>query len=176
MIQLYSLMWILGVFFAVLGFLRGWNRDLVATAGILLGMFALFQFDFFIRGVLLALFTRNQAFLIQSSVFLILVFYAYQSRSVPVDERGGNENLQSGLLGALVGFFNGYLVGGTLWYFLDINEYPFAPFIVAPGPNSPSAQAINAMPLVLLSGGASGSGEFIAIAVVVLLLILLLVL
>jgi uncharacterized membrane protein required for colicin V production len=45
MVQLYSLMWILAVFFAVLGFLRGWNREVIGTAGMVLGMFALFQVD-----------------------------------------------------------------------------------------------------------------------------------
>ena len=35
-------MWTMALFFAFIGFLRGWNRELVATAGIILGLFALF--------------------------------------------------------------------------------------------------------------------------------------
>jgi len=173
LVQLYSLMWILAIFFGLFGFLRGWNRDLVATAGIIVAMFVLFQFDFFIRGVILSAFTRGQAFFIQVAIFLTVVYYAYQNTAFGVDTRGGQQNIQSGILGAIVGFFNGYLVGGTLWYFMDINEYPFDPFIIAPSPGSPSAELINSMPLVIMSGGASGSGEFLIIAVVVLLVVVL---
>ena len=54
MIQLSAVMWTMAIFFAIIGFLRGWNREVIATAGIILGLFALFQFDSLIRGVLLA--------------------------------------------------------------------------------------------------------------------------
>lgn len=176
MIQFYSLMWILAIFFAVIGFMRGWNRDLIATAGILLGMFVLFQFDFLIRGVFLRSFPREQAFFLQVAIFLTVVFFAYQNRTFSARRGRDNDNIQAGILGSLVGFLNGYLIGGTLWYFFDINEYPFAPYVVAPAPNSPSANLLDAMPLVIFSGGAGGSGELLVVAVVVLFLVMLIVL
>lgn len=175
MIQLYSLMWVLAVFFAIIGFMRGWNRDLIATAGILIGMFVLFQFDFLIRGIFLRSFPREQAFFLQVLIFITIVFFAYQNRTFAVDRRS-KDNIQSSILGSLVGFLNGYLIGGTLWYFLDINEYPFAPYIVSPAPNSPSARLLDSMPLVILSGGVSGSGELLVVGVVILFLVVLIVL
>ena len=45
MISLASLMWATAIFFAFMGALRGWSRELVGTAGIVLGVFAIFQFD-----------------------------------------------------------------------------------------------------------------------------------
>lgn len=174
MIQFYSLMWVLAVFFAVIGFLRGWNRELVAMAGILAGAFVLFQFDPFFRGTLLLAFPREQAFIIQIAIFLVVVFFAYQN-TIGLDD-APDVNLQTGILGAVVGFFNGYLIGGTLWYFVDINEYPLGPQIIAPGPNSPSAGALNSMPLVIASGGVGGSGDFLLIAVVLLILVAIIVL
>jgi hypothetical protein len=174
MVQLYSLMWILAVFFAIIGFMRGWNREVVATAGILLGMFALFQFDSLLRGIILLTFPREQAFVIQIGIFLVIVFFAYQNRAFIAGRR--TENFQSGLLGGLVGFFNGYLIGGTLWYFVDINEYPFAPYILSPEPNSPSAQYLGTIPLVIMSGGVGGSGDLLVVAVIVLILLVLIVL
>jgi hypothetical protein len=175
MVQLYSLMWILAVFFAVVGFLRGWNREVVATAGIFLGMFLLFQFDPILRGTLLLSFPRSQAFAIQIAIFLIVVYFAYQNRTF-VRERRSELNFQEGLLGGLVGAVNGYLVGGAIWYFMDINEYPLSPYIVAPGPNSPSAEFISRMPLTILSGGVGGSGDLLAVAVIFLFLLVLIVL
>lgn len=177
MVQLYSLMWIIATFFAVIGFLRGWNRGIITTAGIFMGMFALFQFDPFFRAVLqLFAFPSSQAFIIQVAIFLIIVYFAYQNTSILGDEGERADNLQDSILGIVIGFLNGYLIGGTLWYLMDIHEYPLNPFIIAPAPNSPSANLLNAMPLVLLSGGPSGSGEFLLVAVVVLLLIAFIVL
>ncbi len=175
MVQLYSLMWILAVFFAVLGFMRGWHRDIIATAGILVGMFVLFQFDFLIRGILLRAFPRNQAFFLQTAIFLVIVFYAYQNRSIEIDVRNRN-NVQSNFIGAIIGFINGYLIGGTLWYFLDINEYPLDPYIVAPSATSPSANSLGSIPLIILSGGMSGGGELLMVFVLVLFLIVVIIL
>jgi hypothetical protein len=63
-----------------------------------------------------------------------------------------------------------------LWYFLDINEYPLAPLVIAPAPGSPSDQARDLIPLVILGGGTNGTGDFLAIAVVVLILIVMVIL
>jgi hypothetical protein len=175
MVQLYSLMWILAVFFAIIGFMRGWNREVVATAGVVLGLFALFQLDSLIRGTLLLTFPPDQAFFIQVSVFLIVVFFAYQNRTFTRETRPGRFNIQSGILGALVGFLNGYLIVGTLLYFMDINEYPFSPYILAPAINSPSANHLTSMPLVILGGGIGGSGDLLAVAVIFLFLLVLVV-
>lgn len=175
MIQLYSLMWILAVFGTLIGFLRGWNREVIATAGVLLGTFALFQLDSLLRGTLLLGFPRTQAFIVQLLLFFVIVFFAYQNRIVDPDERE-KERLQTGILGGVVGFFNGYLVGGAIWYFMDINEYPLSPLIMAPGPDSPSAENISMIPVIILSGGTSGGGELLLIGVIVLFVLVLVVL
>ena len=174
MIQLYSLMWILAFFFGIIGFLRGWNREIIALAGILLGMFALFQLDALIRGTLLLGFPRNQAFLIQLGLFLLIVYFSYQNRTFAAD-RPTRLNTQEGILGAFVGFLNGYIIGGTLWYLIDINEYPFSPLIIAPTVNSPSGERLGYIPLVFLSGGVSGSGDLLLVAVILLFLLVLIV-
>lgn len=176
MIQLSAMMWTLASFFAIIGFLRGWNRELVSTAGIILGLFALFQFDSLLRGTLLANVPRDQVFLVQAGIFIAIVFFAYQTRSVSapdVRRREGRDNLQESVLGGLLGFLNGYLVWGSLWYFMDINEYPLAPYIIAPSPGSPSDQARSLLPLVILGGGPTGTGDLLAVAVIILFVIVL---
>ncbi|MDZ4670641.1 MAG: CvpA family protein [Phototrophicales bacterium] len=178
MIQFYSLMWILAAFCGALGFLRGWNREVIATAGIALSMFILFQLDALLRGTALLFLERDQAALFQIVIFLIIVFMAYRNRSMARDTRRSNrdDRISAGILGALLGVVNGYLIGGALWYFVDINEYPFYPMIMMPTANSPSAEAIQAIPLVIMSGGASGSGDALIIVVVVLFVLVLAVL
>lgn len=170
MIQLSSLMWVAGIFFALLGFIRGWGREVVATAGILLALFALFQFDSILRGTLFILISPTQSFFVQAAIFSVIAYIAYQARGI-VPERRGSETLQSGVLGGLFGFFNGYLIAGSLWYFMDINGYPLTPYVTAPSINSPSAQSLSSMPIVMLSGGVSGTGDILTVIVIVLIFI-----
>lgn len=178
MIQLSTMMIIMAMFFGIIGFMRGWNRELIATAGIILGLFALFQFDSVLRGVLLQGVSRDQVFLVQAVLFIAVVFFSYQTRALgrgSPPQGGGRDNLQESVLGAIVGFLNGYLIWGSLWYFMDINEYPLAPSIVAPSPGSPSDQARELLPLVILGGGVNGNGDLLALAVIVLFLFVLIV-
>ncbi|MFZ4827228.1 MAG: CvpA family protein [Phototrophicaceae bacterium] len=175
MIQLVGVMWVMAIFFAIIGFLRGWNKELVALSGIILGLFALFQFDPYIRGTLLVSVPRSQVFFIQTGLFITVVFFAYQTRGPLKSDNSGRDTLQESVLGSLLGFLNGYLIWGTIWYFLDINQYPLTPWVIAPSPGSPSDNALSILPLVILGGGPTGNGDLLAIAVIILFLIVLIV-
>ncbi len=175
MIQFSALMWAAAIFFGIIGFLRGWNKELVATAGMLLTTFAIFQFDSFLRGTVFLIMPRDQVFLLEATVFLIVVYLVYQAKDIGGAEARNRDNWQAGFLGALAGGFNGYLIIGTLWYFMDINEYPITQFVVAPAPGSPSAQALWTIPLVLIGGGTSGTGDLLALLVIALLFFVLVI-
>lgn len=174
MIQFVSLLWILALFWAVFGFLRGWYREVIVTVGIIVAMFALVQIDSLLRGFLLVRFSRDQVFIVQLIIFTAIVYAAatqqYSSRQ---RQRDG---FQAGIIGAVVGAINGYLVGTTLWYFMDVNEYPFSTFISAPAPGTTSAQIVGSLPVVLLNGGIMGSGEFFVLLVLALIVVVLAIL
>lgn len=176
MIQLFSLMWVFAIVFAFVGFIRGWNQELIATAGLLLAMFAILQFDGIMRGTLFFTLPRDQIFLIEFAVLMAVTALVYQSREIRGTQRRAERNLGAGVLGMFVGALNGYLLGGAIWYLLDINEYPLQQFVSAPALGSPSAQNINWIPLVLVGGGASGTGDLLAVAVIVFLFVVFVVL
>ncbi|MEM6283097.1 MAG: CvpA family protein [Chloroflexota bacterium] len=176
MIQLVGVMWMMAVFFAIIGFLRGFTKEVISTSGIILALFALFQFDQYIRAPFqIADVPNGQIFLLQVVMFAIVVFLAYQTRALGIGDSGDDnrDDLQASVLGGIFGFLNGYLIWGSVWYFLDINQYPFSPYIIAPSPGSPSDTALNILPLVVLAGGPGGSGDILALAVIVLFLIVL---
>lgn len=181
MMQLSALLWTMAVLFGYIGFARGWNKEVIALSGIILGLFALYQFDDLLRGTLLASVSSDQIFLVQTALFGIIVFFAYQTRALIGTDatrargEGGRDQLQTNILGAVVGFINGYLVWGTIWYFLEINNYPLAPFISRPAAGSSSAITATQLPLYLLAGGPAGTGDLLALAVIVLFLIVLIV-
>lgn len=172
MIELYSLVWVVAVFMAIVGFLRGWNREILATAGIMLAAFALFQFDSLLRGTILLTAPREQTFLIQFIIFLIVVYFSYRQGSGTSADRE-RQGTQSSILGALMGAVNGYLIMGMVWYYLDINAYPLDPLIIAPEIGSPSAESIAIIPMLVFSGGITGNGDFMTVIVIVLLLLVI---
>jgi hypothetical protein len=182
MIQLTVLMWSMAALFGFIGFQRGWNKEVIATSGIILGLFALFQFDDLIRNTLLVNVAPEQVFLVQAALFVIIVFFAYQTRALIGSEaerargRGdGRDPLQASMLGGLVGFLNGYLIWGSLWYFMHITNYPLTPYISAPQAGSPSANFVDSLPLFILAGGPGGDGNLLAAAVIGLFLVVLIV-
>lgn len=172
MIQLTAILVVGAIVFGIIGYGRGWNKEIIATAGIILGIFALFQFDDLLRNRLLGQIPTEQVFLIQASIFGAIVFFAYQTRALG-NENDNKDKLQASLLGLLMGLVNGYLIFGTLWYFLDKSGYTLAGFS-APQPNSPNAATLDGI-RALIEGGAGGNGEPLTIAVIILFVIVLIV-
>jgi len=175
MIQLSGVMWGMALVFAGIGYVRGLNRELIATAGIILGLFALFQFDDVLRGVLLANVPNDQRFLVQAIIFIVIVYFAYQTRMVArrgSDRGDGRDRLQASVLGGLIGFLNGYLIWGSLWYFLHINDYPLSPFVLRPAAGSLSAETVGVLPMFVLTGP-GGDGNLLALAVILLFIFVL---
>lgn len=184
MLELVTLVWVFVAFFAFMGLQRGWTKEIISMSGIILGLFALHQFDFAIRTQLLAEFTPDQKFYFQSVLFLIIVFLAYQTRAlVGSDARAatggdGRDALQSRVLGALVGGVNGYLISGSVWYFLHINQdangiYPLDPYVVAPAAGSLSAQNLGNLPLYVLAQGPGTTGDLLSLMVIILFIVVL---
>ena len=168
MISLLSLMWTTAAVFALTGALRGWQRELIGATGILLAFFAIFQCDRLLRGSVYLLLTDEQTFLLQAAVFLGAVALAYRSRIGARGSAGGGR-LRNLVVGGAVGFFNGWVVGGAIWYFLDINRYPFARILSAPAEASASFLGAEWMPIVVLGGGLAASGGLLALAVLAIL-------
>ncbi|MCY3780163.1 MAG: hypothetical protein OXG78_07640 [Chloroflexi bacterium] len=174
MISLVSMMWATALFFALAGAVRGWRGEITAAAGVILGFFAILQFDNLLRGSLYLLLTNELTFLLQTVFYLGVVVTAYRSRMAfqPDNTARGK---RSAFFGALAGFFNGYMIAGSIWYFLDVNRYPFAWLVSAPAEPSASFQSLGVMPVVLLGGGLAGNGALLALAVLVILAVVILV-
>lgn len=183
MIELNILVWALAAFFGFLGWRRGWTKEVISLAGIMLGLFGIYQFDNVLRGQLLVAFPADQRFYIQMLLFLLVVGLAYQTRAIVGRDvgRANSDNsrdpLQTKALGMLVGFTNGYLIGGTIWYFLDINrlpggQYPLDPYITAPIVGTASAAAVANLPLYVLTNNGT-NGDLLSLGVVALFVVVL---
>ena len=157
MIQLSSVLWLTIFTFSVIGFLRGFDKELIATSGIVLALFTLVQFnDFLVTLTSGAGNPQRALFYLQAVVVLLVTFFAYQTptdRLTRTGSRGRARNqTQSRLLGVITGGINGYLVFGSLWFYLDEKGYPIDS-ISQPDFGTASAGLVSSLPLAWLQEG-----------------------
>lgn len=136
MISLDVMLWVFIILFAFIGALRGWAKELLVTASIILAFFAMVVFENFIPFFkeLFTTSTPQTVFWVRTVIIGALVVFGYQTPRFPRLAESGRfmrNMLQDTLLGLLFGAINGYLLFGTLWYYLDASNYPF-PFIIRP--------------------------------------------
>ncbi len=128
--------------FAMIGYMRGWQKEVIALSGLVGIIAVLQQFGFEIVSFLKlnpgdavtleeVAEIRRQQILIQSIFFLIVVFFSYQFVTRLADTATGGrlgERLRSGFESKIIGMFagalNGYLVIGGLWSFLEYLPVP----------------------------------------------------
>ena len=138
MISLQTIFWIMIGFFTLIGFLRGWTKEVIAASGLVLSLFAVNQFGNTIVGLFSSVPTDptvafdpntplRQQFYVLATLHLFITFFSYQGPALAGQLSGGRlttrlrATMQEKLLGAIFGGVNGYLIMGTLWCFLEYN-------------------------------------------------------
>ena len=125
-----SLTVVFGVFvvlFAVIGAMRGWAKELLVTSSIILALFIVQILDRHIQPYYTALSVQPPAtqFLIRGTFLVLLAFFGYQTTSIrALQPKLVRERLQDVLLGIVLGALNGYLLVGSLWFYLHQLNYP----------------------------------------------------
>ncbi len=125
------------VLFGFIGAMRGWVREIIATASLILAIFVLNQF-----GNMLAGFAPDQSpegatarFAVKAVPFLVIAFFGYLGPAV-VRSRFSNDargRIEGGIISFLFGAINGFLILSTLAYLAWQNQ------ILGPGPFPPNA-------------------------------------
>jgi hypothetical protein len=132
------------VFFAVIGAMRGWAKELLVTFSVILSIFLITVLTRYVPVVYnsFAQPGTTSQFWLSTIILIVLVFFGYQTPNLP--RIGGSrfvrERLQDTLLGLFLGAVNGYLIVGTLWFFLQQSNYPFD-YITPPVAGTPMGDA-----------------------------------
>lgn len=145
MISLDVLLWIFIILFALVGAMRGWAKELLVTFSIILAMFSLTVLEAFLPFFKETIQQSQPAtvFWLKSGILMGLVFFGYQTPKIPKLAESGRfirHMLQDTLLGAVLGGINGYLIFGSVWYYLHSTGYPY-PFVLPPDALTQSGQA-----------------------------------
>lgn len=137
MISLKTLFWIFLIFFTIIGALRGWAKELIASAGLVLSIFTLKSFGWTIVEALgttvdptLAIdanIVYRRQFWIFVGIHLFIAFFSYQGPRFAGGAGGklaARDTIQDKLLGGILGALNGYLIVGTIIAFLEYRIQP----------------------------------------------------
>jgi uncharacterized membrane protein required for colicin V production len=142
MINLFLLFWMLVALFTVIGYMRGWQKEVIAMSGLVGAIAALMQFGYEMVSLFGALpaegmtpeqlqSVQKTQILIQGVFFAFVAFFSYQVvASLAVNIAGGRlgDRLRAGLekriVGGLIGAVNGYLTVGGLWSLLEYVPIP----------------------------------------------------
>lgn len=177
MISLGTWFWLMVAFFALMGMMRGWTREIIVTSALVLSLFFLNQFGAQLVSLLGGVndpavlaadpdLARRRQFYILTLVHLFFTFWGYQGPTLAGSRLGDRlrvrDSLQDKVLGAIVGAVNGYLVIGTIWAFLEYKPvgpsdwiaiglaYPFKETVLV-RPGVELAALISKLPLPALS-------------------------
>lgn len=145
MISLNVLLWIFILLFALVGAMRGWAKELLVSFSIILALFTMTVLESFVPFFqeIIESSTPASVFWLRTGILAGLVFFGYQTPKIPKLAESGRfirNLLQDTLLGGVLGAFNGFLIFGTIWYYLHSMGYPFA-FVTPPDPLTLSGQA-----------------------------------
>jgi len=138
--------------FGLIGFGRGFLKELGVTTVLVVVLFFLSRLDPYLdsamrKGIALvdSTVTAQQAQEIECWIMMFVIicttFLSYHGETLAFPGYLSH-GLQSMLLGLMVGCINGYLVAGTVWYYMDKYAYPVRWLGFDPTQFSPTAQAV----------------------------------
>jgi uncharacterized membrane protein required for colicin V production len=147
MVSIFFFFWFLVILFGVIGAMRGWAKEILVTFSVIIAMFIITLLESYVP--FFRVFLENPGggnakniFWIRTALIMTLAFFGYQTPTLQrfvAGDKFNRDRLQDSLLGFVLGFFNGFLIIGSLLYFMHQAGYPYPQFITAPG--TPEAQA-----------------------------------
>ncbi len=144
MMSIVYVLWMYIILFAVIGAMRGWAKELMVSFSAITALAVSFLLRRYVPIVIDLKDASPSLFWIRSLILIGLVYFGYQTVvAIPhLASRAARERLQDTLFGAFLGAFNGYLIAGTLLFYLSEAHYPYPNIVSPPTPGSPLADSV----------------------------------
>lgn len=134
MMSIVYLFWMYVILFAIVGGMRGWAKELLVSFSVVLALGLNHIIRRYIPIAQNLSETDASLFWLRALILLTLVYFGYQTVvSIPhLASRAARERLQDTLFGVILGAVNGYLIAGTLLFYMHVADYPFEEVISKP--------------------------------------------
>ena len=164
MMSIIYVFWMYVVLFAIIGWMRGWAKELLVSFSVILALALNHVLRRYIPIAANLPETDGSLFYVRTIILLVLVYFGYQTViSIPhLAAKGRTEKLQDTLFGAFLGALNGYLVAGSVLYYIHSADYAFQHVILKPT-DPVLLQKVNQMMLYMPPGLLGEPGIYFAI-------------
>lgn len=134
MMSIVYVFWMYVFLFAVIGWMRGWAKELLVAFSVILSLALNHVIRKYVPLAANLPETDASLFWVRTIILLVLVYFGYQTviSIQHLAARARSERLQDTLFGAFLGGLNGYLVAGSVLYYVHIADYSFQNVIVKP--------------------------------------------
>jgi hypothetical protein len=134
MMSILYVFWSYVIVFAVVGLLRGWAKELLVVFSVILALALIVLLRQYVPIVRNFSDSSIELFWLEVIILIALVYFGYQTVAlVPhLQSKATRERLQDALFGFILGAVNGYLIAGSLFFYLNQAKYPFPNIISAP--------------------------------------------
>lgn len=146
MMSIVFVFWMYVILFGVIGAMRGWAKELLVAFSVILSLSLNHVLRKYIPLARDLADTDPSLFWVRTIILLVLVYFGYQTviNIQHLASRAARERLQDTLFGAILGGLNGYLVAGSILYYVHIADYSFQKVILKPT-DPELLQAVNQM-------------------------------
>jgi len=132
MMSIVYIFWMYVVLFAIVGGMRGWAKELLVSFSVVLALALNHVISRYIPSA--ASLNVTLFFWMRTLILILLVFFGYQTviSIQRLASKAVRERLGDTLLGIVLGAFNGYLIAGTILYYMHVANYPYPDVISRP--------------------------------------------
>jgi len=150
MISLNFAFWLLVILFGLIGMMRGWAKELLVAFSVVLALAFNSLLMRYVPVIKVLPVNETPLFWIRITIVITLVFFGYQTVSLSrFASKANREKLQDSLLGFVLGALNGFLIIGTIWFYMAEAAYPFSDYITPPvAGTSMGDAAISLLPIL----------------------------
>jgi lysylphosphatidylglycerol synthetase-like protein (DUF2156 family) len=134
MVSLTVVFYMYVILFAIIGGIRGWAKEILVSFSVVLALALIALLEQYVSFVKNELVPSQSVtlFWMRSVIVFVLVFFGYQTPNIPrFLPKMTRERLEHSILGVVIGAINGYLIAGSIWFYLADAKYPF-PIITPP--------------------------------------------
>jgi hypothetical protein len=145
MMSIFYVFWMYVILFGMIGWLRGWVKELIVAFSVITALAANAILRQYLPIVANLDIKSPELFWIRVSILAALTFFGYQTVGIVphLASKANRERLVEALFGMVLGAINGYLIAGTILFYIDQAGYPFKDVISAPtGSLAPAVQIL----------------------------------
>lgn len=172
MMSIVYIFWMYVFLFGVIGAMRGWAKELLVIFSVVTALAVNLLLEKYIPLVRDIDKASTNLFWIRAIILIALVYFGYQTVNFSRFQAGSRrEKLQDNLFGAVLGGANGYLIAGSILYYIHVANYPFSK-VLSPPTDPLIIDAVNRMMVAMPPRFLGEPGVYFAVIAILIFIII----